>query len=354
MTVSGLRSAARLALALIALQTLSACDSQGTGETRPGPRRTPGEHLVAAVAVVPTQTRAIQERPGTLRYRRLVRVYSQEEGRISELSLFEGDRVAADDTLVRTEDDLLRAQLDKARATEAQSRLDLERLEDLSRKRAASDDEVARARTAVAVSEADRRLLETRVGFTHLRAPFAGVITERLVEPGDFVTKGTHLLTLADPASLVAEVYASELLLPLLHAGDPARVRIDALGSEDHAASILRIHPGVEESSRQGIVELALAPIPQGARAGQFVRVELTGAGSERLLVPFQALRRDRDGEYLWVVDPDGVAHRRGVRAGLRVADGAEIVSGLAAGERVITRGFLGLSDGKQVKVVAD
>jgi RND family efflux transporter MFP subunit len=294
-----------------------------------------------------------QERPGTLRYRRLVRIFSQEEGRITELALFEGDGVAQGQPLVRLEDDLLRAERDKAQATAAQKRLDLDRLEDLRRKRAASEDEVAQASTALALAQADLRLLETRLGFTRIEAPFAGVIIERLVEPGDFVTKNTHLLTLADPESLVAEVFASELILPDLEVGAPARVRIDALPEGPFEARVLRIHPRLEESSRQAIVELTLDPVPLGARAGQFVRATLNAAQSERLLVPFRALHRDREGEFVWLVGPEGAAHRRPVRSGLRIADGIEIIEGLAPGDRVITRGFLGLTEGKPVKVVA-
>jgi RND family efflux transporter MFP subunit len=294
-----------------------------------------------------------QERPGTLRYRRLVRIFSQEEGRITELALFEGDGVAQGQPLVRLEDDLLRAERDKAQATAAQKRLDLDRLEDLRRKRAASEDEVAQASTALALAQADLRLLETRLGFSRIEAPFAGVIIERLVEPGDFVTKNTHLLTLADPESLVAEVFASELILPDLEVGAPARVRIDALPEGPFEARVLRIHPRLEESSRQAIVELTLDPVPLGARAGQFVRATLNAAQSERLLVPFRALHRDREGEFVWLVGPEGAAQRRPVRSGLRIADGIEIIEGLAPGDRVITRGFLGLTEGKPVKVVA-
>lgn len=355
--IPGLRvpTARRFLLAPLCLSlVLCACDPDTSGATTGPSQRPRAEHLVAVAQAALEQTRTIQERPGTLRYRRLVRIHSQEEGRIVALELFEGDQVEQGQTLVRTEDALLRAQLDKAAATEAQSRIDLKRLQDLNRKRAASDDELARAETALAVAEADRRLLETRIGFTRLTAPFAGVIIDRLVEPGDFVTKNTHLLTLADPGSLVAEVYASELILPLLAPGDPAGLQIDALGHESFDARILRIHPRVEESSRQGIVELGLDPIPDGARAGQFVRVRLGGAGRERLLVPYQSLRRDREGEHVWVVDTAGKAQRRAVRSGLRVGDGIEIRSGLEPGDQVVTRGFLGLSVGKAVKLVAD
>jgi RND family efflux transporter MFP subunit len=284
----------------------------------------------------------------------LVRIFSQEEGRITELSLFEGDRVSAGSLLIGLADDLLQAELDKARATLAQAELDVQRLDDLVRKRAASAAELTQAGTALAVARAEVRLLETRLAFTRILAPFDGVMTERLVEPGDFVTKNTHLLTIADPLSLVAEVYAPELILPRIRVGDPARVRIDALGRTALSARILRIHPQLEQSSRSGIVELSLDEIPPGAKSGQFVRVTLETAAVERLLIPFRALRRDREGEYVWLLTDADQVVRRPVRSGLQSADRIEIMAGLEVGERIVARGFLGLSEGKTVKVIPE
>ena len=241
---------------------------------------------------------------------------------------------------------------DKARATQEQKKLDLDRQESLRQRRAVSEDELAQARTALAVAEAEERLLETRLAFTRIRAPFAGIITRRVVEPGDFVTKNSHLLTLADPDSLVAEVYASELVLPKVKLGDPVALRIDALGFQRFNGKVLRIHPAFSKTSRQAIVEVSMHPIPEGARAGQFVRAKLSAAAVERLLVPFRAVRRDRDGEFLWLLNDAGKVERRAVRTGLRITDRIEILEGLEPGERIVTRGFLGLSEEKAVQVV--
>lgn len=340
-------------VALLLAVSLSACTPDGEPPTAPD-ARAPSEHLVAAERVVAALMSSSHERPGSLRHRRLVRIFSQEEGRITELSLFEGDRVSAGSLLVGLEDDLLQAELDKARATLAQAELDVQRLDDLVRKRAASAAELTQAGTALAVARAEVRLLETRLAFTRILAPFDGVMTERLVEPGDFVTKNTHLLTIADPLSLVAEVYAPELILPRIRVGDAARVRIDALGRTELPARILRIHPQLEQSSRSGIVELSLDEIPPGAKSGQFVRVTLETAAVERLLIPFRALRRDREGEYVWLLTDVDQVVRRPVRGGLQSADRIEIISGLDVGERIVARGFLGLSEGKTVKVIPE
>ncbi len=331
---------------------LAAGCSPAPDATTDKPRRAASGHLVTTLVTERSAIATRHTRPGSLRLRRQVRLYSQEEGRITALTVFEGDPVEQGQVLVRLEDDLLAAEHEKARATVRQEQLDLERLTGLQTRGAASEDEVAQARTALAIAEADARILATRLAYTRISAPFAGIITERLVEPGDFVTKNSLLLTLADPASLIAEASVSELVLPHIQTGDPVGVRIDALGGERFAGSILRIHPTLSEASRQAPVEVRFEQIPAGARAGQFARIELGTAAVPRLLVPFRALRRDREGSFVWSVDAHGKAVRRAVETGQRIADGVEIAAGLKVGETVITGGFLGLAAGKAVTPV--
>ncbi|HCS90833.1 MAG: efflux RND transporter periplasmic adaptor subunit [Thiohalocapsa sp. PB-PSB1] len=317
-----------------------------------GGERRPKSHLVTSITTERALVSARYERPGTLRLRRLVRIYSLEEGRITKFDLFEGDRVARDQTLMRLEDDLLRAELDKARASRDQADLELERLMSLIERRAASNAELAQARTALAIADAELRLLQTRLTYTRIQAPFAGIIIERLVEPGDFVTKNTHLLTLADPASMLAEVSVSELVLPHVAVGDPVRIRIDALGDRDFDGNILRIHPTLSEVNRQAKVEMRFKQIPDGARAGQFIRATLVTAAVPRLLIPFSALRQDREGQFVWLIDSDDTAAKCRVQSGLRIADRIEILQGLEPGDKVITRGFLGLDSGTKVTLI--
>lgn len=311
-----------------------------------------GTHLVEVIETRLENVNTSHQRTGTLRARRKVRIHSQEEGRITKAPFFEGDRVKQGDILIQIEDDLLRAQLDKAGATLRQARVDLKRLLGLVRKRAASEDEKARAQTALDVALADQKLLQTRLAYTRIPAPFSGVISERKVEPGDLVAKHDHLLTLSDPASMIIEIHLSELLMPAIRPGDPVTVRIDALGTNSFPGSILRIHPELDHLTRQGIVEVVLDPVPAGARAGQFARVTLETAKQERLLVPFAALRRDRKGEFVYRLDKENRAHRTTVRSGIRLADRIEIIEGLDQGLQIVSRGFLGLSEGKKVKIV--
>ena len=342
----------RVLAAVLLMPMLFAC-ARESNEPRPAPRPSAKTHLVEVATAEEKTLGRSSVYTGTIRARRSLRVFTQEEGRITELPHYEGDLVAEGGLLVSLDDALLRAQLDKATATRHQAELDLKRLEGLNRKKLVSEDELARARTALEVAYAEESVLRTRLSYTVERAPFAGVVQERLAEPGDVVSKYTHVLTLTDPASLVIELGVSELVLPQLQVDDPVEVRIDALGAQSFPGRILRMHPSLDPRTRQGTLEVTLTPIPAKAAVGQFCRVTVRPSGTERLLIPFTALRRDREGEFVFRLDRDNRAVRVPVRSGIKFADRVAVPEGLGHGDLVVVRGFLGLRDGMVVKVVA-
>lgn len=290
------------------------------------------------------------QRTGSLHARTKIQLFNQEEGALTELPFYEGAIVKKDDVLVRIDDKLLRAEFDKANATRRQAEQDLARLIKLRAKRLVAEEELTRAHTALDVAKADESLLQTRLGYTRMHAPIDGVISQRLAEPGLVVSKHTHLLTLLDTSSLITEVAVSELLLPGLSIGDDVEVRIDALPGQSFMGKILRIHPSLNVATRSGIVEIVLDPPPQGALPGQLCRVTLQSPPQARLMIPFSALRRDQEGEFVFTVNDEHKAIRSPVHSGLRIEQKIEILEGLKDGQQVIIKGFLGLKDGKPVR----
>ena len=320
-------------------------------QTKPRKKRK-RSHLVELADVKSEPLHITTVYSGSLRARRLVRVHSQEEGRITEIALFEGDAVAAGQRLFALDDALLRAAASKADAVLAEANANVKRLNKLRKRRMVGEDEFLRAQTSLRVAEAERRVLETRLGYTTISAPFTGVLTERFIEPGDVVDRHQHVLTVIDPTSLTLDLRIAEELVALLKPGDKVRVRIDALGVSDYPAAVARLFPEVDPRTRQGRIEVALDPVPANARPGQFARVTFDLNTFARTVVPFGALRRDRDAEYVFVVDKQQSASRVVVRSGRRVADKVQILEGLEPGQKVVLRGFLGLTAGKQVKPV--
>jgi membrane fusion protein (multidrug efflux system) len=186
-----------------------------------------------------------------------------------------------------------------------------------------------------------------------VHAPIDGVISQRLAEPGLVVTRHTHLLTIIDTSTLITEVAVSELLLPGLSNGDDVEVSIDALPNQKFIGKILRIHPSLKVATRSGIVEIVLDPAPPGAVPGQLCRVKLESPEQARLLIPFSALRRDQEGEFVFMVNDENKAIRTAVHSGLRIEEKIEILEGLEDGQRVIVKGFLGLKHGTPVRTAA-
>jgi membrane fusion protein (multidrug efflux system) len=340
----------RLGSLAAVLGALAGCGAESNSKPAPP---APRAHLVELAPAEPGRLSYTADRAGSLRAVREVRIVNQEEGRLTEVRVREGDRVRAGEVLVRYDDRILRAELDKAAATLGQAELDHQRSRQLKEKGFVSEDAVSRAATALEIARAQVRLLQARVQHMTIAAPFDGVVARRQVEPGNVTPQHTQLLTVIDPSQLVTDVNVSELVMPYLSVGDPADVRVDALGEKLHPGKIVRIHPAIDPATRTGRIEVALNPVPQGARAGQFCRVVLSTGATERLVVPLAALQRDLQGEFVYVYEESGGTVRRaGVAPGLRLADRVEIRDGLERGARVVVKGFLGLDAGKRVKPV--
>ncbi len=389
-----------LALVLVMNGWLVGCSPESSGDAAVKPKGANApSHLVELAPVTKEVLQFTADREGSLRAVREVKLFNQEEGRVTALRVREGDAVRANQVLVRLDDRLLRAELDKAAATLRQANLDVQRLQQLMAKKLISEDALTRAQTSLEIARAQERVLRTRLGYMTIRAPFAGKIAERRIEPGDVAPKHTHLLTLIDPSELVTDVQISELVLPRIKVGDRADVRIDALGEQAYPGRVLRIYPTVDPATRRGQIEVGLKPVPKGARPGQFSRMTLYAAGRERLVIPQVALRRDAKGEYVFLfrragstsvagagtrrsdrragsTSVAGAGTRRSDRAsgdvsaggperprwgkvkrlqvvsGLKVGDKVEIRDGLEAGQQVVSKGFIGLADGQSVRPV--
>lgn len=341
------RLARRLATCALGV-LLAACQPAEETDNKVGKRERPPQ-LVETTSCASRAIAHTVTRTGTLRALREVRLFNQEEGQVAALPFSEGDVVDKETVVARLDDTLLRAQLAKASATRKQATADLERLKQLKSRSMVSDDVLNRSDTALQVAEAEMSLLRARLGYSTIKAPFSGIVSARMLEPGDVAPRFTHLLTLYDPGSLVIEVTLSELLLPQVDMGAEVPVRIDALGDTTHPGRVLRVHPTIDSRTRLGLLEIALDPPPKGARPGQLGRVDLKLPAAMRRVIPYPALRRDTQGEYVFRVS-DGKVRRTPVRSGLLLGEDVEIVEGLEDDDKVVLRGFLGLSDGKAVR----
>ena len=305
-------------------------------------------HKVLTVEVTSQQVSIKKILPGTLTAKRKVQIFNQEQGLLTSLPFYEGDRVSKDVLLASLDDAIISAELNIAIAKLKQAQLDLDRLINLLPRKLASEDEVAKAKTAVDIAQAELNHQQTRLSHTRILAPFDGIISERKVEPGDVVPIHSHMLSLIDTSSLKAKVHVSELLLPLIKNNDPVTIKIDALGDAIHTGRVIRSHPTVDANTRRGIIEVELSPVPQGALPGQLCRIGLNTQTAQRMMIPFDAVRHDKDGAYVFRV-LDNKAIKTPIRTGVQSDQTVEVLDGINRGDSIVSQGFFGLKHNQAV-----
>jgi len=338
--------------AIVAAVFLSACNQQPTDSNSVQRKERP-PHPVLTQTVAATPVAVDFSRTGTVSIRIKARIHAQEEGRVTYFPWYEGDSIKQGERLLMLDDTLLQAELKKAQAEASQARLDLKRIKNLIAKKVASQEQLTSAGTRLSIAEAEVEILKARLARMDIKAPFNGVVSARLVEAEDFVSKNTHLLTLIDPDSLYIEANFSELLLGQIRQGTEVLVRIDAAGSKTYPAIISRIHPVLDNSTRQAVVEIDFKQKIPNIHAGQFARIHFSSVPQSRIMLPFNAVQQGRNSQFVYVLE-EGKARKVDVTSGIKKEDLIEIVQGLTAGQKVITQGFLGLSDGKKVMVNTD
>lgn len=347
-----------LLLALLPGATLlSACTSgenAGGAATPGGPgSRTARITPVATAIVAPRDLSRSVTVTGPLEPIRSIPVNSQTTGSLVSVLVEEGSRVAAGQLLAELDARESNAQLSRARAVLANAEASFRRAERLEEREVVSESEIEVLRSAFEIARADVELWSTRLAFSRIVAPTAGVVTAKRVEQGATVTSGQLLFEIAEDARLVVRVRVSELDVVHLDAGRGVDVQLDAYPGVRIPARIRRIFPSADPASRLVPVEVELEASPPGvqARPGFLARVEFALDRRERVLaVPTQALGVVDRGAFVYVVAADTL-DRRTIETGLTTEGWVEVTSGLAPGEHVVISGHVNLRSGATVRV---
>jgi RND family efflux transporter MFP subunit len=195
--------------------------------------------------------------------------------------------------------------------------------------------------------------------YATLTAPFDGVVTEKMVDPGNMATPGVPLVTVEDDRSFRLEVRLDESRASLVHVGDKVDVRLDERASggatERATASPAVIAGRVAELQRMldpgahdFLVKIDL-PAGQSLRSGMYGRAVFRGEPHRGLAIPETAVSRRGQLVVVFVVDADNRAHLRLVNASAATDGRVEIRAGLVAGERVVVAPPPALVDGSTV-----
>nr|WP_051076329.1 efflux RND transporter periplasmic adaptor subunit [Thioalkalivibrio sp. ALMg11] len=283
-----------------------------------------------------------------------VRLAARTDGVVEAVHVEEGDRVEQGETLVELDVAEERAELARAEAHAEEARLEYARSSELRDEGIASRASYERARAALRSAQSEQALWQARVDYGTLAAGRDGVITERMVEPGEAVAARDTLLELVDVTTLVLRPGVSELDVRDLVVGQDVPIRLDAFPDTDYVAEIRRIFPVASPASQQVTVEIALPTeaAENGVRPGNLARIRMTvDDRPDALAVPAAAIGEDGDQRYVYVV-VDEQLERRTVETGVTRGPWTEITDGLEAGEIVLATNPIDMREGQRVRIV--
>jgi len=320
------------------------------------PQKGPGGGQPAGIAVE-ARPPVLQKLPssittvGSLRSDEAVIVRPEIAGRVAEIAFQEGQRVERGQRLVRLDDSVQRADLERARANLTLSRSKFERAVDLRAKGFISSQAKDEAENNFKVAQADAELAAARLAKTEIKAPFGGIIGLRSVSVGDYVKEGQDIVNLEEIDPLKVDFRVPEVFLSRVKAGQVLQITMDALPDRTWPGKVFAINPLVDASGRAIAIRAQVPNADGKLRPGMFARVRLlTSEERESLVIPEESIFPVGDEKYVYKV-VDGRAMRQKVEIGQRRDGKVEILGGLAATDTVVIAGVVKLRDGAVVRV---
>lgn len=271
------------------------------------------------------------------------------EGRIVSILVREGQRVGAGAPLFKVDDAELKAQVERLEAQKDLADQALRRTKDLLEQNAASTSDLERAEATARSNAADLSLYKVRLERTTVRAPFAGIVGERSVSLGDYVTTGTPLVSLQTVDPIRASFQVPERFARDVATGQQVRFQVAALPGEEFTGTVDFVDPVVQLPGRTILVKARVPNRNGRLQSGMFIEARLaTEVRPNAVVVPEEAIVPLQGVNFVWVVE-DQKAVRREVVLGVRTPGYVELRSGVEVGEQVVTGGQARLQPGAPV-----
>ena len=345
------------AAAVAALFALSGCGSKtGSAATKGSGAAVDTALFATADLATAGRTDLVSGVPvsGTLTPGWQARVTSPSDDVLQDVGVREGQRVTKGQVLARFRLGSVEADAASARAQLRSAAADHERQKNLLAEGAVSQRDVETADALYRAAQAQDEAASRRLADATVRAPGAGVVTKRSVQTGDRVGKGDPLFVIADTRTLEFDATVASEQIVHVKVGAPVELTASAFPSGTIRGTVARISNTADDATRQ-VKVYANVPNPDGRLVG-----DLYASGAvvvkrvpNALSVPGAAVRREDGSAFVWVVGADGRLAKRAVRAGLHddARDLVEILSGIAAGDRVVVGPVEGLMQGQPVRV---
>src|ERR687892_1437438 len=276
---------------------------------------------------------------GNLRSDESANISTEIDGRVEGVHFTEGQTVEQGALLFTLDDVVYRAELATAEANLQLSERNNERAIELLQRAAGTVRARDEAQAQLAIDRAEVDLARARLDKTRITAPFAGVVGLREVSVGTYVSPGQVLVNLEDIDPIKVDFPVTERALSAVEVGQQIEVTVAAWPGRTFAGEVYAIDPRIDAQGRSIAIRATIDNEEGLLRPGLFAAVRLiTARRDHALLVPEQAIFAQQGKPYVYKV-VDGVARLTEVQLGGRRVGQAEITSGLAAGDIVVTAG---------------
>ena len=359
------------------LLAASAAMLAGCHGGEPAPRTTvetvPAHVVESQQQQVPVELRAT----GTVHAKETAVISAQVMGRIQQVLVHEGDSVRPGQTLAVLDDASMRATLSQAQAAlkaaenqqaaagsnaklaastldrykqlQTQKSVSPQEMDEVSRRAeaAASQLDAAQAQAQAARDQAHNASI--MLSYTRLVAPFAGVVTARMADPGTMAAPGMPLLQIDRTGALQLQAAVDESAIGVVRRGMRAPVTVSG-ASPGLEGTVAEIVPAADPTSHSFLVKIDL-PASRQLRAGMYGTADFVSGTRQAVLVPRSAVIERGSLVYAYVLDSQGIAQLRYLTLGTVHGGLAEVLSGISSGERLVDQPLDRDFAGKRIEV---
>jgi len=272
--------------------------------------------------------------------------------RVKAVLFEDGDRVEADQRLVALEHYEEQAQVLELEIALAEQQRQLQRLLDIEKQSAPAKSAIDSQNSLMETTKAKLEVAKIRLSEKFIHAPFAGVLGLRQVSPGQLVTNSTEFTTLDDIQKIKVEFQLPEKFLNRVAIDQPVSAKNVAY-TQAFFGAIQSISPRVDKVTRSFKVRALFDNQAEKLKPGMLLQLKVETSSQMALVIPETAIVPMNDQHFVFVANSDTVT-RTAIEIGRRKPGVVEVLSGLNAGQDVVSKGVLKLRDGAKIQVASD
>ncbi len=349
-----------LSISSLAVMSVAVAGCHSDKSARPGPVETVQARVVASSQ---EQAPVLIKATGTLHAHESATLSAQVMGRVQQVLVRAGDNVRAGQTLVILDDrtlqsaaeqtasavkaaesqqlaaqqnaDLAASTLARYKQLQAEKSVSPQEMDEVTRRAQAAAAQVDALKAQANAMKAQQSGARTMLAYTRITAPFSGVVTARMVDPGALASPGVPLVQIDSSGPLQLQTTVDESAIAIVHRGMTVNVSVDGVSANGYSGSVAEIVPAADPSSHSFLVKIDL-PASKELRAGMYANTGFPNGFKQAVLVPRSAIIQRGSLPCAYVLDANNIAQLRYATLGNVYGDKVEVLSGIAAGEKLV------------------